>query len=694
VISVSGQHDDFGIDAFFAPNGLAVFGASLNPNKLGYKVIKSSVALRFAEPIFGVNPRSEGKEVAGRPLVRSLSEINERVDLAYVAVPAAATLDVVRECARSGIRAAVLLASGLGERDAEGSTREAEIGRVAADAGMRLLGPNGYGLFSARVGLNLTSYPTIPTGRVALMTQSGNAAIALFRQARYAGIGFSSCAGLGNQLDVNFADLIGYHAQSNDCDALALYIEGLPMGNGRRLRDALFACQQLGKPVVVLKGGRSTAGSESAATHTGVLSGSARVWDAVFAETGALSVDSTEAMVDVLAAVTLVRPTACRVLVLTDGGGDSVMAVDALSAAGIPLAHLSPATETALEALTPPAAPRVSGHNPVTLDTAGGLEDDAALIARCAVVGADDPGVDVVVVSGTFGGYVAQRDAEMAGVAQLLAIKERGTPVLVHSAFAQDNDGPVKRLSEVGIPVYSTVRRLAAALAAVKVTGARGRDGETATVSSPGFRKLGVEETASLLRRANAVVPSIAVVHDRDSLFAAAADIGYPICLKVEDPAVSHKSDVDGVRLNLDPDGLVEAADDLWNRFPTASLLIMPMLRPGLELLIGAAQDPNFGAVITVGRGGVTTELDPDVALLLTPVTAQQARSAWLSLRCAPLLEGWRGAPAVSLDALVDLTVAIAELATNDAELSIECNPVIAYCDGYGIADMRAVVVD
>ena len=694
MISVHGRNDNSGIDAFFTPNGLAVFGASLNPNKLGHKVIKSSVALGFAGPIFRVNPRSEGEEVAGRPLVRSLSEIDERVDLAYVAVPAATTLDVVRECARAGIRAAVLVASGLGERDAEGSAREAEIGRVAADAGMRLLGPNGYGFFAARAGLNLTSCPTIPAGRIALLTQSGNAAIALFRQATYAGIGFSSCAGLGNQLDVNFADLIGYHARSNDCDALALYIEGLPIGNGRRLRDELLACQQADKPVVVLKGGRSTAGNESAATHTGVLSGSARVWDAVFAETGALRVDSPEEMVDVLAAVTLVRPTTCRVLVLTDGGGDSVMAVDALSDVGIPLARLSAATETALDALTPPAAPRVSGHNPVTLDTAGGLEDDAALIARCAAVGAEDPGVDVVVVSGTFGGYVAQRDAEMAGVAQLLSIKQRGTPVLVHSAFAADNDEPVKRLRDVGIPVYPTVRRLAAALAAVTVSGSRASVDESPVGSTPGLGILGIEETASRLRLAGAAVPPIAVVHDRDSLLAAAADIGFPLCLKVEDPAVSHKSDVDGVQLNLSSDVLLAAADDLWGRFPTASLLVMPMLRPGLELLVGAAQDPNFGAVITVGRGGVTAELDPDVTILLAPVTAQQARSAWLSLRCSPLLKGWRGAPAVDLDALAQLTTSIAELATNDTTLSIECNPVIAYPDGYGIADMRAVVVD
>ena len=638
----------------------------------------------------GVNPRVEGGSIAGRPLVRSLSQIEDPIDLAIAAVPAAATLDVVRECADAGVRAVVLVASGLGELDAIGSAREEEIARVANESGMRLLGPNGYGLFVAEAGLNLTSYPSIPPGRVALMTQSGNVAIAMFRQATYAGIGFSSCAGVGNQLDVNFADLVGYHRESDASDALALYIEGIPVGSGRRLRDELLACQDAGKPVVVLKGGRTAAGTKSAATHTGALSGSARVWDAVLAEAGVHSVDSPEEMTDVLAAVTMIKPTACRTLVLSDGGGDSVLAVDALSNAGIPLARLSPTTETALDALTPPAAPRVSGHNPVTLDTAGGLEDDAALIARCASVGASDPDVDVVVISGTFGGYASQREVELLGVDELLSIRHGGTPVLVHSAFASDNDEPVQRLRAGGIPVYPTVRRLARALRAVSTSA----QGEPPSDDTSAPRTLGVEETASRLRLAGIEVPTLAVVRDHDSLIAAAQTIGFPVCLKVEVPGVSHKSDVDGVRLNLGPDEYVPAAAELWTRFPTASLLVMPMLRSGVELLVGATQDPIFGTVITVGRGGTTTELDPDVNVLVAPVSTETALAAWTSLRCSPILQGWRGAKAIDLASLAQLTVSIAELAAGDSTLSIECNPVIAYARGYGVADMRAVVTD
>jgi acetate---CoA ligase (ADP-forming) len=685
-----------GLDAFFAPDSVAIIGASRRPGKLGHDVLRAAAMHGFAGRMYGVNPQrgdaAADLDVAGWPMVRSLSDIEERVDLALLAVPAFATLDVVATCAANGVRAAVLAAAGLGEVDAAGRALEADIATIAAAAGMRLLGPNGFGLFVAAPGLNLTTWPDIPAGRIALLTQSGNVAIALFQAAAQAGIGFSSCAGLGNQLDVSVADLVGFHAQSDQCDVVAIYLEGVGDGVGRRLHHALLACRAAGKRVVVLKGGRSRAGAGAAATHTGSLGGNERIWDAMLVETGAVRVCSPEAMVDVLAAVTLIKPTRGRALVLTDGGGDSVLSLDALAAAGVPLAQLTPATANTLDTMTPSAAPRAPGRNPVTLDTAGGLEEDPALIARCAEVGASDPGVDVIVVSGTFGGYRAKRAAELIGVDQLIAVHRAGTPVVVHSAFAAAGEEPVERLRANGIAVYPSVQRLAQAVAVVNESPPMPHSIEPALGGESETRVLGIEEAAARLRAVGCEVPPIVVVAGTDALAAAAATIGFPLCFKVEDPDVTHKSDVHGVRLNVTRDDLESAGADLWARFPDASLLVMPMLRPGLELLVGAAQDPTFGAFVTVGRGGVTAELDPDVAVLLAPVTADQARAAWRSLRCWPLLSGWRGASGVDLDAIAALAASLSQLAAADSTISIECNPVIAYPDGYGIADLRAVV--
>lgn len=707
------------LDALFAPSCVAVVGASRRPGKLGHDVLVECARLGFAGRMYGVNPQAEGSPIAGWPVVASVADVPGPVDLAFVATPAAATLAAVETCAAAGVRAAVLAAAGLGELGGDGAVQEAAIGEVAAGAGMRLLGPNGFGLFVGGIGLNLMAWRDLPAGRVALVTQSGNLAIALCRLMAHAGIGLASCAGLGNQLDLTAADIVAHHAADPGSDAVALYLEGLRGGEGRRLLAALEACRDRGKPVVVVKGGRSAAGARAAATHTGALSGDGRLWDAALDAAGAVTVDSPEAMVDVLAALAALGTRRGRgapaAVVLTDGGGDSVLSVDALAPSGVALAGLAPATERALEALTPPAAPRAPGHNPVTLDTAGGLEDDPRLLAACAEAVAADPATGVIVVAGTFGGYRRKRSEELEAADRLAAVRAGGTPLLVQSAFALDDEETVARLRSGGIPVYPTVRRLAAALgAAVRWGGGDGAggagarpgagesaeagDGDRPAVASDSggaTRLLPSPEAAALLAGAGIAVPPLAVARTRDELAGAARTAlgagASALCLKLEDPAVAHKSDVGGVRLGVGPDEIADAAGELWDRFPGTPLLVMPMLERGLELLAGAGTDPDFGPYVTIGRGGVTAELDPDVALAPAPLTPARARELWSSLRCTPLLAGWRGSPGVDLGALAGLAVALGDLAAAHPALTVECNPVIAYAEGFAIADLRAV---
>jgi hypothetical protein len=196
-----------------------------------------------------------------------------------------------------------------------------------------------------------------------------------------------------------------------------------------------------------------------------------------------------------------------------------------------------------------------------------------------------------------------------------------------------------------------------------------------------------------MLRGAGIDVPPMTVVTDDAGLADAAEAVGFPVCLKISQVGVVHKSDVDGVRLGVERATLPGVAAELWSRFPTADLVVMPMLRPGVELLLGAAHDPTFGPFVTVGRGGVTAELDPDVTVLLAPVTAVAARRAWLGLRSAARLTGWRGSPAIDLEALATLTRQLAAWAADRPGLAIDLNPVIAYPVGYAVADLRAAVV-
>jgi acetyltransferase len=380
-------------------------------------------------------------------------------------------------------------------------------------------------------------------------------------------------------------------------------------------------------------------------------------------------------------------------MVITDGGGDSVLAIDWLTASGLSMAVLSAETRSGLEQLIPAAAPRVEACNPVTLDTAGGVEDDPMLLARCARLAAADEGVDLIVVGGLFGGYPKMLDRELASATELIELHKSGHPVVVQSAFALSDAEPISRLRQSGITVLPSVDRIAVALSRTLLPPAddarRSSGGTSSRAAGPAV--LPVPDSAAALRQAGIDVPPITVVSTPRDLAAAAAAASYPACVKIADTAVAHKSDVGGVLLNLaDAPAVEAAAGRLWARFPGSPLLVMPSLAAGSEFLVGTGSDPLFGPFVVVGKGGIWAETDPDLAILMAPVDQQAARRALLSLRCAPTFTGGRGRPGIDVSAMARLIVAMSRLATERPELSVEVNPVIAYPDGYAVADFRA----
>jgi acetyltransferase len=615
------------------------------------------------------------------------------VDLALIALPAPAVPDAVAGCVEADVRAVVIAASGFAERSLEGQRLQEEIVRIGSRAGLRILGPNCFGLFVAPTGVNLTPIRDIPRGSVALVTQSGNVAIALFVQARRAGIGFAACVGVGNQSDVAVGELFTHLATDPSSAVVACYVEGLPEGTGQALYDGLIACRDARKPVVIFKAGRSDQGAAAASTHTGSLAADDRLWDAVLNETGAVRVGSAEEMVDVLAAVLRVPPRqGNRVMVLSYGGGDSVMSTDALAESGLSLARPLASTREALERLTPRDAPRALNGNPVTLDTAGGVDEDPELLLRCVEVLAREPNVDIILIAGQFGGYHHLRDQELACAQGLLAARSRGLPIVMQSAFALENEEPLELLKAHGIPVYPTVLRLVRALAAAARSG--GTPPQTpamaATEASSTTRLLDIRETARLLSEYRIAVPSLTVVADETALREAVDRTGLPVCVKLADPDVAHRSDVGGVRLDLaDAEAAREAARDLWARFPRAPLLVMPMLARGFELIAGITTDPVFGPAVLVGRGGVWAELEEDVVLRLAPVTVSEAEEMLRRLRCAPMLLGGRGQAPLDVAGCAGVLAALSRMAVDNPGLTLEMNPVFVYAKGYAAADLR-----
>jgi len=626
-------------------------------------------------------------------IVPTLGDIPGHVDCALLALPAMRVATAVADCAKRGVAFAIVVASGFGESGASGRADERQLVETANSHGLRILGPNTIGLYSGPARVHLWPRPDFVHGSVALATQSGNVAEELFQLAKVAGIGFSRCIGLGNQADIGFGEVLNYLAEDVETRAVVIYVEGITSGHGLPFAHGLRACAAQGKPVFVLKAGRSVEGAAAARTHTNSLAGDDRVWSAALAELGATRVTSTEDAIDCLQCATKLPRIGRKVVVLADGGGSSVVAVDAIRDHGFELAELSFSARDQLSALIPPSAPRSPSYNPITVDTPGGVEDDPRVVSRCAEAVSRDPGVELLVIVGGLGAYKARATAELETADELARLFRGGLAMAIQTSFLHSGSQTVSRLVDANIPLFPNIHRMVAALATRVGPDDQSPSPKPAISRPPTHRSIVVSSTDAmeLLRRYRIKVPQVSIVASVEELVRASG-IGFPLCVKVADPSVIHKSDVNGVVLNLEDQGeLVDAARRLWQRFPNSRLSVMPSYRPGLELIVGCHTDPTFGPIVLFGRGGIWTEMDNDVAIRLAPISASAALASLGTLRIAPQIAGARGQEALAAAALAEVIAAMSQLSVDNPDVEIELNPLILYATGYEIADVRAL---
>jgi acetate---CoA ligase (ADP-forming) len=679
-----------GLDALLDPGSVAILGISDRRPTWGNRALRACAEAGFPG-LHGVSPRAPLTGFAGIDIVPGLAEIPGPIDCALIAVSAQNTLPAVRACAEHGVRAAVLVGVGFGELGGGGAELQRSLAGTARAAGMRLLGPNCIGTFRARTGVCFMPFAP-PAGSVALVTQSGNVAAYLSLLARHHQFGLSTCVGVGNQVDVSTADVLRWLAGDPETSTVAVYAEGLPAGTGDRFMAGLQACAAAGKPVIVLHGGETATGRSTAATHTGSLAGNAEVWRAVLDRAGAVQVGSVPELAEAIVAAETVPRFAGPVMVLTDGGGDSVLTVDALSRNGIPLARLGGATRRELAALLPPGSPQHDGLNPVTLDAPGGLQDDPMLLARCATAASRDGAVSALVIVGLFGGYSAHRAAELEAASRLIELRRSGLPVLVASAYDGVDEAVISVLRAGGIPVYASSGQLVSALATrVRQAGA-GAEPAHVPVPASGEERgtapvLPLDDARGRLLAAGIPVPDMRTVGPGGDLEAACQGIAAPWCVKLDLAGLTHKSDIGGVRLGLDLDGVRQAAAGLWSRYPQASLVVMPTFPAGFEMLVGITWDELFGAAVVVGRGGIWAEVEQDVAVIVQPATRADYLAAVSRLRCYPMIAGGRGQPPLDLSALADLLESMGGLAAQSGRVIVDLNPVILYERGLAVVD-------
>ena len=678
-----------------APRSIAVVGAGRRGG-IGHSVLAGLRAGGFTGPVYAVNPRAD--TIDGEPAYPTVAAAPGPVDLAVVAVPAAAVEAAIADCAAAGVPAAVVLSSGFSEDGPAGRAAQARLVRAARAAGIRLVGPNCLGVLNTDPSVRMQATfaaITPPAGALAVASQSGAVGITILDHAARTGVGLSCFVSLGNKADVSGNDLLSYWYDDPATRAVALYLESL--GNPRRFARIARAIGRR-KPVLVVKSGRTAAGSRAGASHTAAAAAPDATVDALFAQAGIIRCDGLGDLLDA-ARLLVDQPLATgpRLGIIGNAGGVNVLATDDADAAGLKVPELPTALRTRLAELAPAAA---TVANPIDL---GAAATPAAVAGTIRTV-ADSGAVDAILVA-----FAATLANDVPGI--LSAIADAADAVDLPVAVVLLGVGsPPTSLGGRRAPVYPLPERAVAALGqaaryAAWRTTALGTRPELADVDEQAARELvataldsgGGWQPAAVATRLlqHYGIPTAAglVVSTVDAAAAAATGLGFPVVLKAADPNLVHKSDIGAVHLNLTSESAVRdayaaVADALGVQAPP--VLVQRQLPTGVELVAGIVHDPLFGSLVMLGLGGVHTDLFADRSLRLLPLTDTDAAAMWHGLRAARLLTGYRGAPAVDTAAIEELVLRLGRLAEDHPEVAeLDLNPIIAGPDGVVAVDVK-----
>jgi len=673
--------------ALFAPASIAVVGASADPSKFGGRVFHYLHDGGFRGRVHAVNSREP--MVQGVRTAPSVTAIDDDIDLAVLAVPAAACESVVRECTQRGVRAAIVFTSGFAESGAQGAARQRSLLAAATSGNLRLLGPNCIGVANERAQMAAT-FATMwldgwsRPGAVSIVSQSGALASYFYVQLQERGVGIATWCSTGNEIDIDVAECIHYLAADDATRVIVAAIEGVR--DGRRLLEALDAARRARKPVLLLKIGRSQVGTAAAVSHTGTLAGDDRVFDAAVEQSGALRCRDFSHAVDVAVACSLGRlPAGRRIGIVSASGGGGIMAADRAEECGLEVPELDRATRQRLDAMIPAGASR----NPVDV-TAMVLSDiDLMVKPIAAVAHANVDGV-VVFLTSAF-----RNDSAASALRERLcaALPNADVPILLSGLCSGESR---RRLLAAGFALYAEPGVAVEVLAALaRFREIWNRDAPT-LAALPAIATPAAYDEASLLAflgRHGVPVADTRLVHSPEEAVAAAAAIGGTVVLKLAVANLAHKSELGGVIAGLTNAAEVRAAfATIAKRAQSVGLagrlqgIVVQRQAQGVaEMLLGMRRDDAFGAVVTLGFGGKWVEVIDDIVIRVAPVTADEANRMIDALRGARLLRGVRDQPPADVDTLAAAIAAFSRVAASlDGVATLEVNPFVVGRAGEG----------
>lgn len=674
------------IKQFLGPGSVAVIGASADRNRIGGMVFDNLVSGHFAGPVYAINPAR--RAVQGHDAYPSISAVPGPVDLAVIAVPAAAVQDALDQCAAKGVKSVVVLSAGFGEvAGATGTAAQDRLISRARDQGMRILGPNCAGFVNFKRNLVASFHPAFRrkapvSGRVGLVSQSGAFGGLAHYESCERGLGLSCIVTTGNEADIHLHEVIAYMAADPDIAVILAYVESIR--DGRAFAAALARAHAAGKPLVMVKVGDSEAGVRAAASHTGALAGAAGVTRGLLAQYGVNRAESLEELFSLgYAFARCPLPTSPAVLIVTASGGIGVLLADDCARRGLCVAELPAAAQAALKKI----APNAGVANPV--DLTGNVLNDPALMSRA---------VEVILGSRQFGALVIQTGVtaflpgfgeRIAALAQTVRARAPTIPILFTGFY---DDEVRERIEAAGAACFVEPTHTTRAIAALYRTGqslSQPRRPFTETADLPAIPANPSEaEALQLLAAAGIATVCHGQARGAEAAAQLAKEIGFPVALKIHSARIAHKSDIGAVRLGLRTAAeVLEAAREMTSAVerrgfaqPDSSSFLVARMMQGLgEAIIGTQRDPVFGTVVMFGLGGIHAESIKDVVFRIAPIDPVEALRMIREIRSYAILEPHRGRPGADLDALASAISRLSVMAQRlPAEvLSVEVNPLL-----------------
>jgi acetyltransferase len=710
------------LDPIFSPKSVAVIGASTTRGKVGHDIFVNILKGGFQGTLYPVNPKA--KAVSSVRAYATVADLPEPPDLAMIILPPKLALKAVEEAVAKGVKGIVIVSAGFKEVGGEGLEIEKKIVTVCREAGVRLVGPNCLGVINpaADVSLNASFSARMPkAGNVSFMSQSGALCTAVLDFATDREFGFSKFVSIGNKADVDEVDLLRYFHEDPLTEVILIYVEELQRGQAFiKAAKEITGGDIHPKPILVIKSGRTSAGAQAAASHTGSLAGSEAVYDAIFAQSGIIRVDRIDELFDFATAFAYKNenalgklrrkvPMGNRVAIVTNAGGPGIVATDMTVVSGLELARFSEETVASLKSHLPSTA---NFHNPV--DVIGDAAQDRYENALTAVI--RDEGVDGALVILT-----PQSMTNAMGTAEaIVRIASRShKPIMCCFMGIIDVSTGVKYLQEHGVPVYRFPENAAKAFGALyryskwlnrrelapyelKQNRQCGRE-IIETCLSEGKSYIGELEGTRLLACYGFDVLPTELATTAEEAVKLAGEIGYPVVMKIVSPQIIHKSDAGGVKVNLADAGsvrqafeqIVQSAGDFDPDARIDGVLVQKMAPKGREVILGATRYPKFGHLLMFGSGGILVEVFKDVTFRLAPINRNSARFMVRGTKGFELLNGFRGTDKADVETVERLLVCLSDLVVDNPEIKeLDINPLLVHSQGQGatVADCRFIL--